>query len=126
MNRRVAWAVVADVVSIMLFVVIGRRNHNESTSSIRGVVEVAAPFLIALALGWTMQRLWTRPLRVQRGIILWLITITFGLVLRRSMFDRGIALPFVIVATLFNGATLVGWRWVANRWLQRREAGTPA
>lgn len=126
MNRRVALAALADVVCIMLFVVIGRRNHNESTSSIRGVVEVAAPFLIALALGWAVQRLWTRPLRVQRGIILWLITVTFGLILRRSMFDRGIAFAFIIVATVFLGATLVGWRLVANRWLQRRTAGTPA
>ena len=120
MNRRVALAVGADVLSIMLFVIIGRRNHNESTSSIRGIVEVAAPFLIALALGWFAQRLWTRPLRVERGIILWLITVVFGLILRRSMFDRGIALPFIIVATLFLGVLLVGWRLAANRWIDRR------
>ena len=113
-------AVGADVSSIMLFVIVGRRNHNQSTSSIRGIVEVAAPFLIALALGWFAQRLWTRPLRVQRGIILWLITVVFGLILRSSMFERGIALPFIIVATLFNGLLLVGWRIVANRWLDRR------
>jgi hypothetical protein len=120
MNRRVALAVGADVLSIMLFVIIGRRNHNESTSSIRGIAEVAAPFLIALALGWFAQRLWTRPLRVERGIILWLITVVFGLILRRSMFDRGIALPFIIVATLFIGVLLVGWRLAANRWIDRR------
>jgi Kef-type K+ transport system membrane component KefB len=120
MNRKVALAVAADIVCILLFVFIGRRNHNESTSSLRDIVEVAAPFLIALALGWTVQRLWTRPLRVQRGIILWLITVAFGLILRHSMFDRGIALPFIIVATLFNGVTLVGWRLLANRVINRR------
>ena len=116
-------AVVADIVCILLFVVVGRRNHNESTSSLRGVIEVAAPFLIALTLGWTVQRLWTRPLRIQRAVILWLITVTFGLILRRSMFDRGIAVPFIIVATLFNGATLIGWRLIANRVIGRRAAG---
>ena len=123
MNRKVAMAVVADIVCILLFVVVGRRNHNESTSSLRGVIEVAAPFLIALTLGWTVQRLWTRPLRIQRAVILWLITVTFGLILRRSMFDRGIAVPFIIVATLFNGATLIGWRLIANRVIGRRAAG---
>lgn len=120
MNKRVALAVAADVLSILIFVVIGRRSPNGSNSAIRAVVEVAAPFLIALALGWFVQRLWTRPLRVEHGIILWLITVTFGLILRRSMFDRGTAVSFMIVATVFLGLLIVGWRVIANRWLQRR------
>lgn len=119
MHRRVALAVAADVLSILLFVIMGRRNHNESNSAIGEVIEVAAPFLIALALGWFAQRLWTNPVRVQRGIILWLITVTFGLILRRSMFERGTAVSFMIVTTLVLGVLLVGWRIAADRWSSR-------
>jgi uncharacterized membrane protein YbjE (DUF340 family) len=121
MNRRVALAASTDVASILLFVLLGRRNH-ESTSSIGDVMEVAAPFLIALALGWFVQRLWTRPLRVEQGIILWLITVVFGLILRRSMFDRSTAVSFMVVTTLFLGLLLVGWRLLANRIIERRAA----
>jgi hypothetical protein len=32
------------------------------------------------------------------------------MIVRRAMFDRGTATAFVIVATLFLGAGLVGWR----------------
>jgi hypothetical protein len=117
MNKRVALAVAADVVSILLFVIVGRHNHNESNATVTAVIEVAAPFLIALALGWTVQRLWTRPLRLQRAVLLWLITVSFGLILRRSMFDRGIAVSFVIVTTIVLGVLLIGWRAVAGRWI---------
>ena len=71
---------------------------------------VAAPFLIALAIGWLVSRAWRQPTNLRTGAIVWLITVIFGLLLRNSVFDRGIALPFVIVATLTLGFLLVGWR----------------
>jgi hypothetical protein len=33
-----------------------------------------------------------------------------GMLLRRTVFDRGTAASFVIVATLVTGALLLGWR----------------
>jgi hypothetical protein len=42
-------------------------------------------------------------------------TVLMGMVLRNFAFDRGTALPFVIVATLFLAATMLGWRAVAAR-----------
>lgn len=117
-RRPIQVAAVIDVVAVLAFVVIGRNNHDEG-SALSGVVKVAAPFLIALALGWVAARAWNSPMAVGTGIIIWLVTIVGGLVLRKVAFDGGIAAPFVIVASLFTLATLVGWRFVAD-WLRSR------
>jgi hypothetical protein len=37
------------------------------------------------------------------------------MLLRNLVFDRGTALPFIIVATIFLGATMYGWRALAAR-----------
>ena len=56
---------------------------------------------------------------VGTGITIWLVTVGGGLVLRKIVFDGGTAVPFIIVASLFTLATLVGWRFV-NEWRQSR------
>jgi uncharacterized membrane protein YbjE (DUF340 family) len=112
-SRQVRLAAVIDVVAVVLFVIIGRKNHNEGSAA-SGVLKVAAPFLIALALGWLAARAWKSPTAVGTGVIIWLVTIVGGLVLRKLVFDGGTAVPFIIVASLFNLATLVGWRFLAE------------
>lgn len=98
-----------DVASVLAFVVIGRRNHNEGTA-LDGVMTVAAPFLIALAIGWLVSLAWRQPMTLRKGFIIWAFTIVVGMLLRNMAFDRGTARSFVIVATLFMGAVLLGWR----------------
>jgi len=117
-RRSVQIAAAFDVVAIIAFVVIGRKNHDED-SALSGVVKVAAPFLIALALGWVAARAWKSPMALGTGVIIWLVTIIGGLVLRRVAFDGGTAMAFIIVASLFTLATLVGWRFL-NEWRQSR------
>ena len=114
MTRRVGVAALADLISIVVFVAIGRRNHNEG-DSLGGIAGVAAPFLIALVVGWVAARAWDRPMKVEAAFIIWPITVALGMVLRHFVFDRGTALPFIIVATLFTGVFLIGWRMVAAR-----------
>ncbi len=114
MTRRAVLAAFIDVVAILVFVAIGRRNHDEGTA-VDGILAVAAPFLIALAVGWIVARAWTRPMQVETAFIIWPITVALGMVLRNLVFDRGTALPFIIVATAVTGLFLVGWRLVAAR-----------
>jgi hypothetical protein len=52
------------------------------------------------------------------------VTVAVGMLLRNLVFDRGTALPFIIVATCFTGALLVGWRLVANRAVLSRASGS--
>ena len=96
---------------MLLFVAVGRRNHDES-AGISGVVEVALPFLIALISGWLVTRAWRSPQALSTGVVIWLITVVLGLALRNFLFGRGTATPFIIVATLVLGALLVGRRLI--------------
>ena len=118
MSKQARLAAVLDVAAVVVFVVIGRRNHDEG-EAVSGVVKVAAPFLIALTLGWIAARAWNSPMDVGTGVIIWLVTIIGGLILRKVAFDGSTAVPFIIVASLFNLATLVGWRFIAD-WRRTR------
>ena len=62
-----------------------------------------------------MGRTWPTTLRL--GPPVWLATVFAGMALR-SVVGQGTALPFVIVATTFLGAALLGWRLVV--WLLGR------
>ena len=119
MSRRAARAALADIAAIVVFVAIGRRNHDEGTA-VDGIASVAAPFLIALAVGWIVARAWKHPKQIDTALIIWPITVAVGMALRNLVFDRGTALPFVIVATLVIGLLLVGWRLVAARFSRGR------
>jgi hypothetical protein len=108
-SRAVLWALVADVVGIIVFVTIGRRNHDEGVAP-AGVIETASPFVIAALVGWLVARGWKSPVAVGTGAIIWVTTVALGMVLRKLVFDDGTATAFVIVATVFTGAVLNGWR----------------
>ena len=73
-QRRVVTAAALDVASLLLFVVIGRRNHEEG-ESVAGIVETAAPFLIGLAVAWLVVRAWRWPTALLTGLALWPITV---------------------------------------------------
>jgi hypothetical protein len=114
-RRPLIVAAVLDIVSIIVFVAIGRNNHDEGGGAVHGTLSVAAPFLIALAVGWLLARAWRAPLAPATGIIVWLTTIIVGMPLRHWAFHRGTATAFIIVATLFTGVFLVGWRVVGEK-----------
>jgi hypothetical protein len=117
-DRRLELAIGLDVFVVVLFVAIGRRTHEEG-SAFTGVLKTALPFLIGLAIAWGAVRAWKRPAAVLTGLAIWPITVLAGMVIRRSVFDGGTAPSFVVVATLFLGAFLVGWRWIAGLLLVR-------
>ena len=107
--RAAATRFVLDVVCILLFVMIGRRNHGESTDA-AGTLRTALPFLIALTGAWVGARAWRAPRSLATGVLLWVSTVVVGLGVRRFAFGDGTATPFVVVATLVIGLLLVGTR----------------
>jgi hypothetical protein len=88
-----------------VFVAIGRRNHDGSTSFLN-ILGVAAPFLIALGASWIGLRTWREPFNRASFVATWVITVIVGLLLRRVVFNRGIATSFIIVATITLGVLL--------------------
>lgn len=100
---------VADALCIVLFCAIGRRNHDEAVT-LAGVAETAWPFLVGLVASWLLYRAWRQPTTVHpTGVNVWLSTVAIGMGLRAGV-GAGIALSFVVVATLVTGALLLGWR----------------
>jgi hypothetical protein len=121
-RRTVTLAAALDAVAVLVFVVVGRRNHDEG-SALGGIVETALPFLIGLGVGWLVVRAWRRPATIFTGLIVWPVTVLVGMVARRTLFDDGTATSFVVVTTLFLGACFLGWRQVrAVATIRRRRA----
>ena len=104
-RRAVITTAIVDVVAVVVFVAIGRRNHDEG-AALSGVLGTAAPFLIALGVSWIGLRTWREPFNRASFIATWVITVFVGLLLRRVVFDRGIATAFIIVATITLGVLL--------------------
>ncbi|MFD9826024.1 DUF3054 domain-containing protein [Tsukamurella tyrosinosolvens] len=126
-----------DVVFVLLFVVIGRFNHDEAFSP-AGFAETAWPFLLALAVGWAFTYVLAAlrghepgraatfaPGRVfPAGVIIWVSTVAFGMTARGLLTSKGVEVSFVIVATIALGLFLLGWRAVAAAVLSRRAKAT--
>ena len=118
-TRTAALSFSADVLCVLVFVVIGRRNHAEGVT-LAGVAQTAWPFLAGLVGAWVIHRAWRRPTAVRpTGISVWLSTVAIGMGIRAGIGD-GIALSFIAVATAFNGALLVGWRAAVTALGRRR------
>lgn len=107
-NERTPIAAAIDAGVVTAFVAIGRRNHDEDPGVI-GLLSTAAPFLVGLVVGWLVAKAWEDPMPIRKGLTIWPITVVVGMIGRRLAGD-GTALSFIIVATVFLGATLVGWR----------------
>lgn len=101
--------VVVDVLCVLVFVAIGRASHEEA-ASLGGFLSTAWPFLVGLGAGWGLSRAWRRPEGLLPvGVGVWVSTVAVGMLLR-VLAGQGTALAFVIVASVFLGAALLGWR----------------
>lgn len=112
-SRRVARSMVVDVALVLVFVAIGRRNHDESTA-LAGVADTAAPFLIALFPGWIavlFARLEPTSLRAGGAVVA--STVVFGMLWRSTLSGESTPVAFVLVATGFLTLFLLGWRVLA-------------
>ncbi|MFD3449053.1 DUF3054 domain-containing protein [Microbacteriaceae bacterium 4G12] len=120
-SARAARAAVFDLVSVILFVLVGRVSHGEAVDA-GGVLSTAWPFLVGLAIGWIASRAWRRPYGVVRpGLIVWASTVVLG-VLLRFVTGVGAETSFIVVTAIVLGLLLVGWRTVATLLSRRRVA----
>lgn len=117
---RIATGLALDAALICLFAAIGRRNHGEN-SALLAVASTAWPFLAGMTAAWLFFLFASRraPLSVRDGIPVWLAAVAVGMMLR-SLTGAGTAVSFIMVATLFLGAGLLGWRALAALISRRR------
>ncbi|WP_435526210.1 DUF3054 domain-containing protein [Microbacterium elymi] len=77
--RSITWSLVADIVLVVVFAVIGRASHSEDVLPI-GILTTAWPFLLGLVIGWGVTLAWRAPTApVRTGIPVWLITVAIGM-----------------------------------------------
>ena len=118
-TRSAALALVVDLVCVVVFCTIGRRNHAEGLT-LGGIAETAWPFLSGTLAGWLISRAWRAPRAVvPTGVVVWLSTIVVGMLLRKAS-SQGVAASFVVVASLVTALLLLGWRVVAGLIARRR------
>jgi hypothetical protein len=109
-GRRVAGAVAADLVCVLIFVLIGRHAHSEADSA-AGVVATTWPFAVGVIGGYIGAALTQWSAYSWRGACVIVVkTLILGLVLRYTVARDGTPLPFIIVTTLFLTAFMMGWR----------------
>ena len=114
MSRTALRAFAFDALCILLMVVIGTRNHKTDTG-ISGILFVAAPFWIAMSLTHLAPLLQRKNRQDPNPYMVWGYTVIMGMLLRNMVFNRGTAAAFVIVAPVFLGITMFGWRAVVAR-----------
>lgn len=110
-----------DAVCVVVFCTIGRRSHAEGLS-VTGIAETAWPFLTGAAVGWLLARGWRLPTAVlPTGVAVWAGTVGVGMLLRKVS-SQGVALSFVVVASLVTAVLLLGWRAAATTATRTRRA----
>lgn len=117
-KRSLAVMVAGDVAAILAFVAIGLESHHILQDYALNLVRVSAPFLA----GWFIAsplsgayRLATlrRPRELMaRSALSWFVGISFGLILRDTVFHESFSLTFSLITLLFTGLFILGWRTV--------------
>ena len=119
-------ALIADIVAVTVFAIIGRSSHAEA-NTLLGVLGTAWPFLVGAAVGHLLCQaageLRADPTGWRPGLVVWVSTVVIGLVLRVTTGDTA-AWSFVIVAGIVLAVFLLGWRTVV-RLVRRARTRTP-
>jgi hypothetical protein len=111
-SRSVALALAVDLVCVVVFATIGRRSHAEGIT-LPGVAHTAWPFLSGTAVGWLASRAWRRPYALApTGVVIWISTVLVGMLLRKAS-SQGVAVSFIVVASIVTALLLLGWRGAA-------------
>ena len=111
-----------DLVIVAIFVAIGRTVHDHA-NRLTGFVSTAWPFVAGLVLAWLVLTWRRRSGRsTSDGAFVTLITVTVAMVLR-VLAGQGTAFAFIIVALVFLGVPMIGWRLAGRVASRRRRHG---
>jgi len=107
-----------DLAVVVLFVGIGRSAHDHGVH-LRGMVSTTWPFACGLLVAWLVLAARRRDgAAVVSGLFASAVTVSVGMVIRVAA-GQGTAVAFVLVATVFLGTFMMGWRMLRSRWRQR-------
>jgi hypothetical protein len=109
--RRVAPAL--DAVCLIVFVAIGREQHDLNSTGVGWYLTVLWPLALGFAVGALATRLYTHSERWGLRLVGTVaIAAILDALLRGTFTDRGYLSVFTIVLFLFNCLTTFGWRLI--------------
>ncbi|RKR74682.1 DUF3054 domain-containing protein [Frondihabitans australicus] len=116
------WPYLVDLAFVLIFVLIGRSSHGES-DGLAGIGLTLWPFAVGTIIGWLglVGFRWANASIIGGGLV-WVASVFIGMLLRAQT-GQGIAVSFVIVASIFLGLFLIGWRAVVRAVVRRRARG---
>lgn len=120
-------SVAADACCVLAFVAIGRHTHHDG-DTLAGLWQTAWPFLAGLAIGLAAAALrrW-RAAGWLAGVAAWIGAAGPGMAIRVAA-GQGTAPAFIVVAFIFLGLFILGWRALlaGGRAAARSPAGDPS
>ncbi len=123
--QNTVWLLAAgDVLALVAFLIVGLANHDRTSDLLTEGARIGLPFVIgwftaAVALG--AFALWRGPRALMlRSVLAWAIGIALALLLRNTVFGSQFSLVFAIIAYVFTGLFLLGWRGIYAFLLARR------
>ncbi|MGH3564547.1 MAG: DUF3054 domain-containing protein [Pseudonocardia sp.] len=115
-------AVAADMLAVVVFVAVGRLNHDAS-GALLGFLATLAPFAVGLLVSWATPVVRVNPAGLRAGAVVLAGTAVVGLALRAAFTDQ-LPLTFAVVTVVALGLLLLGWRGLAAA-VARKAAGRP-
>lgn len=110
---------ILDLLSAVVFVAIGRSDHHHGVS-VAGLASTLWPFFVGLLVGWLVLLLSRRSgASLADGEVVAVASVIVGMTLR-VVSGQGTAFAFIVVATAFLSAFMLGWRLVMRRIVNSR------
>ena len=124
-SRVIVGSVLADLVAVAFFVIVGRLSHDESLSA-SGLLRTGWPFVVGVVGGYVGIALTRWPaLSLRGGTLIAVKTFVIGLVLRYGVVRDGTPFSFVVVTIVILTGLILGWRLLTLT-LLRRSGHRPA
>ena len=132
-NQAVIMLVIGDMMCFLIFAVLGRNTHGETSgfAAIPQIIITALPFaagwfLVSPFVGAFRHKILAQPRTMAiRTALAWLLAWPVAMLLRGFFVDHAIPpLSFAVVVLLFNMLLLLVWRWpfALNNSLRKRGA----
>ena len=133
-SSQVIILIIGDLLVLLSFVAIGRRNHSMSVADIGATFMTALPFVISwfVVTPWfgiykaQIYRVWQRL--VPRLLLAWAVAGPLALVLRALFLGRsvptGIMPTFALVSIAYIGIVALIWRLAFMWWINRKQTST--
>jgi len=133
-NQSMRWTpwvlLLGDLLAILLFVLVGQRDHNtvDAARPFLGLLRTAFPFLLAwVVVAWVVKAVPLRangmrlPCLLARTVNAWFIAAPLALMLRAFLLGRDIPPAFMLVTLTLGSLFVLAWR-LAFGWLWHKRA----